>query len=101
MDDQISINLNVFPPGEKTAELTCNWCGEIHKVEPEYRLETLTRGAARLAEMDLKGVTPEDTWTCGRCLLVLAGRSVDFMKTDCHEHEVQKERKPREAQNAE
>ena len=94
MDEKLRIN--IFPQGEKTAELICNWCGEPHAVEPEYREERLKRGAEQILELRKQGakidIKPEQTWTCGKCMLVLNGLSPDAMKTDCHDHEVPEEK---------
>jgi len=91
------MNVHLHKSGEKTAELTCNWCGEPHAVEPEYREDVLLRGAKILAEykskdIKIKDIKPEQTWTCGRCFLVLHNHPSDFIPTDCHEHEVPKEK---------
>jgi hypothetical protein len=91
------INVNIHASGEKTAELICNWCKEPHAVEPEYKKEILERGARELKEcakeLEERNIvlTPEETWTCGKCMLVLNGIPEfvrDALKTECHDHEV-------------
>jgi hypothetical protein len=95
------VNFHFRPPSkqEKTAALICNWCREPHSVEPEYREEMLKRGAEKIKEARETqpdalpaDITEEDTWTCGKCLARLMGLP-DDIKTDCHDHEVPKERK--------
>ena len=100
MSDSERLAIHIHNQGEKTAELICNWCREPHAVEPEYREQILERGAKELDELrrqdavpdEIKALTPEKTWTCGKCLLFLNNLSPDAMKTDCHDHEVPKER---------
>lgn len=91
MEDLQGVNIHVHPSGEKTAYLNCNWCGESHLMEQEYREKTLIRGAKAASELKLD-VPPEETWTCGRCMLVVTGLRMDFIPTDCHVHDVPKER---------
>jgi hypothetical protein len=98
------LNIHIHQSGEKTAELICNWCKEPHAVEPEYREEILKRGVERIEEFrqeaekmpdvmaKIDELGPEETWTCGRCMLFLNGLPLDAMKTDCHDHEVPEER---------
>lgn len=82
----------------KSAELICNWCQEPHAVEPSYREEALKRGAKEIAKLKADNhempddLTPEQSWTCGKCLVHLEGLPSEF-KTDCHEHEVPTERR--------
>ncbi len=87
------INIHLHKSGTKTAELICNWCGEPHAVEPEYREEILVRGAEKLAEMAIEDIKPEQTWTCGRCMLALNNLPPSYLQTDCHDHEVPLKRK--------
>ena len=86
MDEDLRIN--IFNKGKKTAQLICNWCKEPHAVEPEYREEILKRGAEQLKKHGITHITPEETWTCGKCMLVLHGLPADALKTDCHDHKV-------------
>ena len=92
-----NVNIHVRPPEleSKTEVLTCNWCRLPHPVEPGYKSEVLARGAERieearkanaLADADIK---PEETWTCGRCMIHLMGLP-ETMRTECHDHEVPK-----------
>lgn len=95
------VNIHVHPKEEdrdKVNILTCNWCKEMHAVTPEYKQEALARGAKRIAEMKAEypedvspDITPEDTWTCGRCFVFLMHLPADT-KTECHEHAVPKNR---------
>ena len=91
-----NLRINVFPKGEKTAELKCNWCGELHAVEPTYREEALKRGAEVIQDLKDQGakidIGPEDSWTCGKCMLFLNGMGSDALKTDCHDHPVPEQR---------
>jgi len=82
------LRINVFNKGEKTEQLTCNWCGEPHAVEAGYKKETLKRGAEQIKEHNIPDITPEETWTCGKCMLVLNGMAPDALKTDCHDHPI-------------
>jgi len=90
------LNIHIFDPGEKDSELTCNWCKEPHAMDAQYKAMMLERGRERIEELSpeaqeelrRKGVGPKETWTCGRCMLVLNGMEPDAIKTDCHDHEV-------------
>jgi len=96
------LRIHLHGRGEKTAQLICNWCGEPHAVEPEYREQVLERGARELEELrrqegsavpdEVKALRPEQTWTCGKCLLFLNNVPANAMTTECHDHEVPKER---------
>jgi len=107
------LNINIHLPGEKTETLRCNWCGEDHAVELAYKQDIIARGVLALdeiakqiedmddgpdktaAEAQFADVVPEDTWMCGRCLLVANKLAPDAMKTECHDHEVPEERVPK------
>ena len=52
-----------------------------------HRALVETNDGAEVHELD-----PDQTWTCGRCLLFLCGHSPDSMRTDCHDHAVPEER---------
>lgn len=104
MPEDLNVNVNIRKQGRKAVLLKCNWCKEDHLVEPGYREEVLKRGVERLAELatqvtsqedkvKVASIKPEETWTCGRCFLVLSGMPVDSIRTDCHEHEVPKEQR--------
>src|SRR6516225_3313030 len=93
------VNVHVFPKGEKTETLICNWCGEPHKVEAAYKEEIIRRGQERLDEVAALDdpeakkqaalMDPDETWTCGNCYLFLMfGRVSDIVQTECHDHKV-------------
>ena len=96
-DPDIRIHIHRQGTEPKSAELICNWCQEPHAVEPSYRKAALERGAIEIAKLRVGGheipddLTPEQSWTCGKCLLYVKGLP-DTLKTDCHEHEVPTER---------
>lgn len=74
-------------------ELICNWCGIPHPCTRSYRDDILKRGAEKIAEAELGDqITPEQTWTCGRCILALEGLPPDLLRTDCPDHDVPKEK---------
>jgi protein-arginine kinase activator protein McsA len=97
-EKQSVVNIHLRPQeGEdaKTETLVCNWCHLPHKVEPEYKQDILVRAAERLAEAleaggltdDERALKPEDTWTCGKCMVQLLGLPTTT-RTECPEHEV-------------
>jgi hypothetical protein len=101
---KVDTRIHFYGQGEKTDQLICNWCGEPHAVESEYKEQILERGATELEELrrlarqgnisddEIKALTPDQTWTCGKCMLFLNNLPIDAMMTDCHDHEVPKQR---------
>jgi len=96
------LRIHIHNKGEKTASLTCNWCQEPHQVEENYKSEILERGKEHIEENKEEiekrniQITPEQTWTCGKCMLFLhkvPEGLIDGIQTDCHDHEIPKERK--------
>ena len=90
------VNIHVRPQEEaKTEVLTCNWCHQPHPVSPAYKDEIVARGAERIAEAkaanaladESANIKPEETWTCGKCMIYLMGLP-ETMRTECHDHEV-------------
>lgn len=96
MKDEGELRIHLHPSGEKTEQLICNWCGLSHPVEAAYKKEILERGVRQLKELGLTDVTPEETWTCGACYLVVNRVPPEIAKklrTECT-HEVPGERQP-------
>lgn len=84
------VRIHIHESGNKTTQLTCNWCGLPHDVEPAYRQEILNRGDRIIQENNLVGqLTPEETWTCGACYLFL--HNLPALRTECN-HTVPRER---------
>lgn len=96
MDDKTDLNIHIMPQGKNTDTLTCNYCGEPHAVDPEYKQMILERGKERLKESGITDIKPEETWTCGKCFLKLQKIPDELartVQTDCHEHHIPSERK--------
>jgi hypothetical protein len=92
---------NQAAPEDETETLVCNWCDEPHPATPEYKAAVLKRGAEAIAEIKEQaqacGLTPEQTWTCGKCIVTVYGVE-DTLKHDCHDHSVPT-REEKEANN--
>lgn len=93
------VKIRLREDGEKNAVLTCNWCKQPHPVEQSYMDDILKRGAEKIEELELISsptsppwadldLVPEDTWTCGKCLLYLTGLPAGAARTGCHDHDV-------------
>ena len=95
-DAEARIHIATQAAGKRTAELTCNWCGLPHLVESSYHFDMIERGKKLIGEAKAASkngdpvinITPEETWTCGRCMLYHCALPLDAMKTECSDHDV-------------
>ena len=96
MSEDARLNVHIHPPSEKTEFLTCNWCKEPHAVEPSYKETFIKRTEEKLRELveahpEAECISIDEAWPCGRCMLAMMGKEPDFVRTDCHEHDVPEE----------
>jgi len=97
---ELNVHIDLTPKNDKSETLVCNWCAEPHAVDADYKEAMLERGEEQLMVLrqqypdkaEVHELEPDQTWTCGRCLLFLCGHSPDSMRTDCHDHAVPEER---------